>query len=91
MVDPSSPVPSGFVRIEVLVYQGAHNPLSQFVYAGPDNCAFDHYHAALALALEGSTHPDPNQNGCGFGAIHEVTIYFVDVPQGVADALPFRP
>lgn len=90
-VPADSTVPEGFVRVEVLVFNGEHYPVSQFVVAVPDNCTEDHYHSALALSLEGSATPDPNPTSCGFAAESEATIYHMDVPEAVVNQLPFAP
>ncbi|MGE3961907.1 MAG: hypothetical protein AB7F65_09530 [Dehalococcoidia bacterium] len=86
--DLSEPAREGYVRLEVLVHKGEHYPVIQFTVALPDACEKEHYHAASAVSLEGSTTLDPNRPACGFGTTDEVDLLVVDVPQAVIDALP---
>ncbi|MEM2160801.1 MAG: hypothetical protein QXN55_07610, partial [Candidatus Nitrosotenuis sp.] len=67
-------------QLQVISIGGKDYPASQFKLSHPDSgCDFEHLHAntGTVTALDGTTLPDPDPTGCGFGPatnFHVITI-----------------
>ncbi|MGI0019857.1 MAG: hypothetical protein ACREAY_05260 [Nitrososphaera sp.] len=61
-----------------LVVNGHIVSIFEFKVAPPDNCGFSHYHAykgGFVTAIDGTSIPDPDPQGCGYGVQGQVEGY----------------
>ncbi len=62
--------PQAGIMVETISRGGKHYPVKQFRVSPPDRCSEFHYHGpARALETPAQLDPDPDENGCGWGAV----------------------